>query len=685
MTNRLGFIFFFCALAAVARAGSVVTRDGATLSGDVKLANDRVTLTPKTGPRREFGLTDLATVTFAQPTSAADPAYPKSRREPQTIALGGPVFVEYFGDTEFKERRLARYEPTVNAAWDRKSLPDPAVPERCSVRYTAQLVAPTSDRYTITGEGHGPWRLWINDKLTIDQSKAKGPTRIPANVNLQANTPVAVRMEVAVANSGFHARLDWSAKNKPTGTITTECYERAAGAPAPPEISITSPKDESAFRNPDAIGVDVAVHPVEGRNVARVELVAGGEVLGAVEGTPNHIDWRNPPAGLYHLRVRATDEQGVSGYSDSIDVTVADAGKDHSLPAPWGQQTLGKKETRVPGTAAFDNGTFTITKAGGQITEDDDSPQFVYQPVEGDFQIVAHLASLTPRGNTVGPLAGLLVRENMTGRDRFIAAVVGPQSTMLARRPDYWGRTLSADRNDPGAADWLRIVRHANRLRTYTSADGGKTWSLLGAERIDFPRRVFVGLCAMARNRDVPAVATFDHVSVTPGPPAFANAVPGILFRSGTFLAADVAGMKENTLTYTRGGKRTTIPSADVARLVYKPLPSELAEQIPPDRTGVALASGDFIEGDLKEISYRVTISNLVFGPRTFNIKGNDVLAVYVKPADAPSAKYVITTTDGCIYQSATLKTSADIITLQDPTLGPVTVALKDVAGIKVN
>ena len=30
----------------------------------------------------------------------------------------------------------------------------------------------------------------------------------------------------------------------------------------------------------------------------------------------------------------------------------------------------------------------------------------------------------------------------------------------------------------------------------------------------------------------------------------------------------------------------------------------------------LALASGDFIEGELKEVSYRVTVSNVVFGPR---------------------------------------------------------------------
>jgi hypothetical protein len=290
---------------------------------------------------------------------------------------------------------------------------------------------------------------------------------------------------------------------------------------------------------------------------------------------------------------------------------------------------------------------------------------------------------LTPADNIVGPLAGIMVRENMTTLDRFLALVVSPQATLLARRSDYWGRTVSNDRNEPPAG-WMKIVRHTNRLRAYTSTDG-KSWTLLGAERIELPERAFVGLCAMARNKETAAVATFDHVSITPGPPAFTHATEGILFRSGTFLAAEVAGLKESTVTYTRNGKRTTVSNADVARLIYKPIPAELAEKIPADRTGVALASGDFIEGELKGISYRVTVSNVVFGPRTFGIKTHDVLAIYLKDADAPKLPYVVTAMDGCVYQSKSIKVAKDAISIEDPTLGPIDLPLRELAQLKMN
>ena len=69
-----------------------------------------------------------------------------------------------------------------------------------------------------------------------------------------------------------------------------------------------------------------------------------------------------------------------------------------------------------------------------------------------------------------------------------------------------------------------------------------------------------VALCAMSRNKDTPATATFDHVSLTPGPPALAHAAPGVLFRSGTFLATkEIHGLTDNKLTYTRGGQSHTV------------------------------------------------------------------------------------------------------------------------------
>ena len=122
-----------------------------------------------------------------------------------------------------------------------------------------------------------------------------------------------------------------------------------------------------------------------------------------------------------------------------------------------------------------------------------------------------------------------------------------------------------------------------------------------------------------------------------------------------------------------------------MARLIYKPIISELAQTLSPGHTGALIGSGDFIEGDLKEITWRVTVSNIAFGPRTMDIKGGDVLAICMKDADAPNLPFVITATDGSIYQGKSIKTNKETVTLEDPSMGLVEIPLKELAQIKVN
>jgi uncharacterized membrane protein len=306
----------------------------------------------------------------------------------------------------------------------------------------------------------------------------------------------------------------------------------------------------------------------------------------------------------------------------------------------------------------------------------------VYQPVSGDFQIVARLAGLTPNEVPIGPLAGLMIRENMTPLDRFFAVAVVPQSTLIVHRRDYWGRVASAERADT-AATWLKVVRHESRLRAYTSADG-KAWSLLGAQKIEMPERVFVGMCAMCRDKQTAATATFDNVEITLGPPAMTHAVEGVLFRCGTFLASEALSFKDGALAYNRGGKRVYLQNADVARMVYKPVPAELASAVPAGTAGALVASGDFVDGELKEITWRVTVSNLVLGPRTLNTKAGDVLAVYVKDADEPALRYVIHATDGSIYQAKAIAAGPEMISFEDPALGAIELPIKELGRLDV-
>src|SRR4051812_38818206 len=117
-------VLFFLWIGGIASAGTLVTRDGQTLTGDLSLSESRITVTPAEGAAaRSFALKDVMQATFAQPAAAPAAAYAKRRRD-KTPTGPVKVFVEYFADTDFKDRRLARFESAINTAWDRKMPPE---------------------------------------------------------------------------------------------------------------------------------------------------------------------------------------------------------------------------------------------------------------------------------------------------------------------------------------------------------------------------------------------------------------------------------------------------------------------------------------------------------------------------------------------------------------------------------
>ncbi len=680
MRTRILLIVAALSLAHCCSAGTLTTRDGKTLTGDLTLENDHITLTPA---NQSIPLKDIKQATFAPIVAPPAPPYGKSRHD-RAKSETANLFVEYFADPEMKDRRLARYESQVISSWDTRTPPDPAIPARVYIRYTGYLLPQYSEEYTFTTDVEGPVKLWIDGQLIIDRAPDnKTRNQAKAVISLKANAPTSFKMEVVPGRYSVYSRISWGSHKTNNAWIPASAFVLTPESIKVPDISIVTPEDAADFRNPPSIPFEIKLQDVTTKIVS-LDLLDGSTVIASTKTSPFHFDWKSPPQGQHKIKVRALDEKGVSSLSQPIELFIGDAGEQDSLPVPWARQTLGKRADRLPGQTSFKDGVFRISKAGGQITEDDDAPEFIYQPISGDFEIVAHLAELTQNNNRVGPLAGLMIRENMTSLDRFVAIVAGPGATVIARRQDSWAHTTTTERMESAAA-WLKLVRHGTRVRAYTSEDG-KAWSLLGANHIDLPERVFVGLCDMTRDKETPAVATFDHVSIVPGPPAMAYPAAGILFHSGSFLSCQALGFgKTGALAYDRNGQRHYAENPDVARLIYKPIMSELAQTLAPGHSGALIGSGDFIEGDLKEITWRVTVSNIAFGPRTMDIKGGDVLAVCMKDADVPSLPFVIIATDGSIYQGKSIKTNKDTLSIEDPSLGLVEIPLKELAQIKVN
>jgi hypothetical protein len=232
----------------------------------------------------------------------------------------------------------------------------------------------------------------------------------------------------------------------------------------------------------------------------------------------------------------------ISFFVVSPPVIAADANAGaHELPAPWKQTDLGLAEVNapkplpaspaatrpapratVPGSATFADGVFQV-----QGTMDlwgvADGCHFVYQPTQGDVELVARVTAMENPGGVAHAKASLLIRGSVAdGSPGVTFAVTATDGTQLLHRDEADAKTskvaADAEAQKKLVAKgtfpiWLKLVRAGDLFIAYESKDG-KDWQKSGEVTVKLPREVVVGIAASSHKPDVTAKATFDHVTV---------------------------------------------------------------------------------------------------------------------------------------------------------------------------
>jgi len=122
-------------------------------------------------------------------------------------------------------------------------------------------------------------------------------------------------------------------------------------ANVPPTVTITTPADGALFISPADIKIVANASDVDG-TISQVEFFQGTNLLAttSVEIAPSLYStlWTNVAPGTYQLTAKATDDQGATGLSSPVSVTVIDC-LPLSSDAPrmnW-QTTLFEQKVRV--------------------------------------------------------------------------------------------------------------------------------------------------------------------------------------------------------------------------------------------------------------------------------------------------------------------------------------------------
>ena len=157
--------------------------------------------------------------------------------------------------------------------------------------------------------------------------------------------------------------------------------------------------------------------------------------------------------------------------------------------------------------------TFTVRGAGADIWGADDAFHFVYQPLNGDGQIVARVASV--QNVYAWTKAGVMIRNTLdtnSANGFMLVSAANGEQYQYRTRP---GLTTTGVKGATSAAPyWVKVTRSGSSVTGYQSADG-VTWVKIAATTETLGTAIYVGLGVSSHNASTPATATFDHVTVT--------------------------------------------------------------------------------------------------------------------------------------------------------------------------
>jgi DNA-binding beta-propeller fold protein YncE len=200
-------------------------------------------------------------------------------------------------------------------------------------------------------------------------------------------------------------------------------------------------------------------------------------------------------------------------------VYVVDSGNDRiqayagfggNIPSQWGTVDIGS--VGVPGSASFANGTFTVKGAGANIYGTADAFRFVYQPLNGNGQIIARVMSVQNTNSYAK--AGVMIRQSLTANSTHAMVDITPTSgAEFSRRTTAGGSTTPTARTGITAPYWVKLVRSGSSFTGSVSSDG-VTWTQVGSATISMIGTVYIGLIVNSHNNAVLCTGTFDSVTV---------------------------------------------------------------------------------------------------------------------------------------------------------------------------
>ncbi len=401
-----------------------------------------------------------------------------------------------------------------------------------------------------------------------------------------------------------------------------------------------------------------------------------------------------------------------------------------SLPSPLKGYSIGSGK---PGAIAFSEGEHTLRatleNGGGSL----DNCAFFGREINGSTELGLSI----PEGSLTNGSIGLTVRESLDPGARYVTLLVGSEGDVTVRyRQEPGGPVIDApaEKEKPGKAKTpaeakppkpkfplqVRMVRRGRNCTWYKRTEEQSSWGPSGQLFADWQYDHWLGgnrktpepgvgmggvqyggvvlvpasageAKAVARdvrlrdgladpNTEVPGGLGDSYLSIR-----VQDTAKGLLLRDGSFLGgASITAIGENEAQFDDlAGGHGTLPSSRLARANLTALPPGLSSNIPADGNGVLLASGEFMDGQLKSWSGgKVTVSSVVFGLSSFQSPGEAKAIAWHSPSEN-GVRWMLAMRDGSWLAANSLRSEQGEVVVEEPVLGVRRILAREIYAIR--
>ena len=337
-----------------------------------------------------------------------------------------------------------------------------------------------------------------------------------------------------------------------------------------------------------------------------------------------------------------------------------------------------------PGSYVYSKGELTLTSSGPDVFGPVDKCYFLAQPwnmPEGRWTV--RVKNRTDTTTTVG----VMMRTGLEpGANGFNYGLTRDNGFMTVRRVTDSVPGRDTRFQNPDVPGWIRLTCYFNFLMAMETSNDGKNWEI-SAQNGDLRqpsgdvlgKTSLVGLFATGVSGAQPGTVVLDQIMFAPSPAETDTVRPGVLLRSGSYLAGWYNQLDNNGGNFNRNSQSVAVTVAQVSAVAWEPTPLRQIADVSKE-SGVIMKNGDFMASELQTLSGAgAQMTSVVLGPMDF-IYTAAMRACVLNPFRFDRSDFEVRLKDGSEILASSVKAADKQLVIHEVSGPDVTIAPDEVA-----